>query len=87
MDTGQKTPAPMSVFNDRECQLSVIAHTIYGYKNRVKLSDLSQIHVDGNLTTEASESETTARRLMWWLVGIATVVATIVGIFALLAIN
>ena len=26
VDAGQKTPAPMSVFNDRQCQLSVIAH-------------------------------------------------------------
>lgn len=27
VDAGQKTPTPMSVFNDRECQISVIAHT------------------------------------------------------------
>lgn len=27
VDAGQKTPTPMSVFNDRECQFSVIAHT------------------------------------------------------------
>lgn len=26
VDAGQKTPTPMSVFNDRECQSSVIAH-------------------------------------------------------------
>jgi len=26
VDAGQKTPTPMSVFNDRECRLSVIAH-------------------------------------------------------------
>jgi hypothetical protein len=26
VDAGQKTPTPMSVFNDRECQFSVIAH-------------------------------------------------------------
>ena len=26
VDAGQKPPAPMSVFNDRECQFSVIAH-------------------------------------------------------------
>ncbi len=28
VDASQKTPAPMSVFNDRECQFSVIAHTL-----------------------------------------------------------
>lgn len=60
---------------------------IYGDKNRVRLSDLSQVHGDGDITTEAGERETTGRRLMWWLVGIATVVATIVGVIALLATN
>jgi hypothetical protein len=28
VDAGQKTPTPMSVFNDRECQFSVIAHML-----------------------------------------------------------
>lgn len=27
VDAGQKTPTPMSVFNDRACQFSVNAHT------------------------------------------------------------
>lgn len=26
VDAGQKTPTPMSVFNDRDCRFSVIAH-------------------------------------------------------------
>lgn len=56
---------------------------IYGDKNRVKLIDVSQLHAAGNITTEERERETPGRRLMWWLVGIATVVATIVGIIAL----
>ena len=28
VDAGQKTPTPTSVFNDRECQFSVIAHIL-----------------------------------------------------------
>ena len=28
VDAGQKTPTPMSVFNDRKCQISVIAHSL-----------------------------------------------------------
>lgn len=58
---------------------------IYGDKNRGKLSDLTHLHAAGDITTEARERETTGRKLMWWLIGIATVVATIVGILALLA--
>jgi hypothetical protein len=56
---------------------------IYGDKNRIRLTDLSQLHADGDVKTEARERETTGRRLMWWLVGIATVVAAVVAIIAL----
>jgi len=56
---------------------------IYGDKNRIKLTDLTQLHADRDLTTEALERETTGRRLMWWLVGIATVVAAVAAIIAL----
>jgi putative transposase len=35
VDAGQKTPAPMSLFNDRECHISVIAHSMVGLMGQV----------------------------------------------------
>jgi len=62
-----------------------VSVAIYGNKNRVKLDNLSQLHAGGDITPEPPERETTGRRIMWWLVGIATVTATIIGAVALVA--
>ncbi len=62
-----------------------VSVAIYGDKNRVKLVDVSQLHAGGHITTETREDESPSRRLMWWLVGIATVVAAIAGVLALVA--
>lgn len=63
-----------------------VSVAIYGDKNRVKLVDISQTRANGDIT-EHGELESPGRRLMWWLVGIATVIAAIVGIIALFAVG
>ena len=62
-----------------------VSVAIYGDKNRIKRLDVSQLHAGGHITTETREEESPSRRLMWWLVGITTVVAAVAGVPALVA--
>ena len=57
VDAGQKTPTPMSVFNDRECQFSVIAHR--GCRFRVEHDGRdaqASIHLSAELSIDSAAS-------------------------------
>ena len=56
---------------------------IYGDRNRIELKSTAVSSGDGVAVAAevAAQPESRARRIMWWVVGIAGVVAAVVGVF------
>lgn len=59
---------------------------IYGNRNRVVFNQMSSVEAGGNINVGSSpdlESETPQRAVMWWIVGIATIVAAAAAVWVL----
>ncbi|MGH2375096.1 MAG: hypothetical protein ACRDIC_16715, partial [bacterium] len=59
---------------------------IYGNRNQVVVNQMSSVEAGGNITVGFSptlEPETRQRKVMWWIVGIATIVAAGAAVWVL----
>ena len=68
---------------DRNLADRAVNVVIYGDRNRIELKSTAVSSGDGVAVAAevAAQPESRARRIMWWVVGIAGVVAAVVGVF------
>ena len=77
----EKTPS-------REAAEQAVDVAIYGKRNRVVVNQVAPdgvgaAAVGGTSSVGSSERQSRARTLMWWVVGLATIIAALAGVWAL----